>query len=45
VKWTGSVAQAIRVPALQVQSPEFKPQTHQKIKQQKTPVLPKKLNK
>jgi hypothetical protein len=32
-KWTGGVAQAInRAPALQVLSPKFKPQFHQKKK-------------
>jgi hypothetical protein len=30
-KWTGDVAQAIK-PALQAQSPEFIPQSHQKKK-------------
>jgi hypothetical protein len=32
-KWTGGVAQAVECMLCQVQSPEFKPQSHQKNKQ------------
>jgi 3-deoxy-D-arabino-heptulosonate 7-phosphate (DAHP) synthase len=29
-KWTGGVAQVVRIPALQAQNPVFMPQSHQK---------------